>query len=227
MSEPRERLSAAEADRLLDGGGHHRDLRRLLDAAAAPGGAAGSRGELAARAAFVAAAVAEPPPARRPRLVAVRTAIAALAIAGTASGGVAIAAGGSAPARPEPTTTLAPGPGSDHPAEWCRVRPGHRGGHRGTLRTGLHPRVPARRRGADAPERGGRRLLPLRGRPRPGPASGDPGGPQGGEAERPGERVTGTGPLTGLSTLYCGMVKGMSWTTGAARSRMSLALTRP
>lgn len=105
------RLTDAEADRLLDGGGRRHDLRRLLDAAGAPGSARELRGESAARSAFAAAVATPPPAARRPRLVAVRTVLATLAVAGTASGGVALAAQSSTPAPAAPTRTLTPGPG--------------------------------------------------------------------------------------------------------------------
>ncbi|MCF7548005.1 hypothetical protein [Pseudonocardia sp. WMMC193] len=107
----RTRLTDAEADRLLDGGGRRHDLRRLLDAAGAPGSARELRGESAARSAFAAAVATPPPAARRPRLVAVRTVLATLAVAGTASGGVALAAQNSTPAPAAPTRTLTPGPG--------------------------------------------------------------------------------------------------------------------
>ncbi|SDH22142.1 hypothetical protein [Pseudonocardia oroxyli] len=107
----RTRLTDAEADRLLDGGGRRHDLRRLLDAAGAPGSARELRGESAARSAFAAAVATPPPAARRPRLVAVRTVLATLAVAGTASGGVALAAQSSTPAPAAPTRTLTPGPG--------------------------------------------------------------------------------------------------------------------
>jgi len=113
----RRRLTPAEADRLLEGRGHRRDLRAVLDAAAAPGRDRELRGEDVARAAFAAAAFSdEPVVRRRPRLVGVRTILATLVVAGTASGGVAIAANDHATAPAPVAPETGPGPGSGHPA---------------------------------------------------------------------------------------------------------------
>lgn len=99
-------MAITDVDRLLDGDGGPRDLRRLLDAAAAPGTPVELRGERDAVAAFAAAATSR----GRWRLrratvtasgaVAAKSLAAALAVVGTATGGLALAAGETHPSGP-------------------------------------------------------------------------------------------------------------------------------
>ncbi|GAA2895958.1 hypothetical protein GCM10010472_63190 [Pseudonocardia halophobica] len=99
-------MAITDVDRLLDGDGGPRDLRRLLDAAAAPGTPRELRGERDAAAAFAAAATSR----GRWRLrratvtasgvVAAKSLAAALAVVGTATGGLALAAGETHPSGP-------------------------------------------------------------------------------------------------------------------------------
>jgi hypothetical protein len=112
---PDEGITADEAERLLGGRDGDPALRHLLDAAAAPARGATPEGERTALAAFR-VAWADPPATtrarRRSRMVLVRTAIAGLTVAATASGGVAIAAAGlgSSGSGTPPTTDQGPGP---------------------------------------------------------------------------------------------------------------------
>lgn len=96
------RLTRTAAERLLDGGDGPADLRQLLDAAAGPGTASEHAGEAAALAAFVdaprTAALPSHPP-RSPSMLSTALskilaakAIAVIAVAAAATGGVALAA---------------------------------------------------------------------------------------------------------------------------------------
>ncbi|GAA1855553.1 hypothetical protein GCM10009836_39570 [Pseudonocardia ailaonensis] len=109
-------VSATDAELLLDGGAGPTDIRRLLSAAAAPAHRNELGGEPAAVAAFTAAASARADPARRTLrglvgrasdLMAAKTIVATLALVGTASGGLALAATNSA--APGDARAAAPG----------------------------------------------------------------------------------------------------------------------
>ena len=107
-------VSAADAERLLDGGPGPAEVRRLLAAASAPGSAEELAGERAAVAAFARAAAGAAEPgrsrlrgafARASDLVAAKTIATAFVLVGTASGGLALAASESSSPGDTPTVT--------------------------------------------------------------------------------------------------------------------------
>jgi hypothetical protein len=124
-----DRLTAATAEQLLDGGPGPVGLQQLLAAAAGPGAASELTGESAAVAAFVAAPRENPLPSapiRRPSMLSTALskilaakALAALVLVAGATGGVALAANASsAPSSTaETTTSTDPGPGDDEDAK--------------------------------------------------------------------------------------------------------------
>jgi hypothetical protein len=111
------RLSAATAQRVLDGGDGPPPLPQLLAAASAPGTTAELRGESAARAAFRSSQRTAPLPHGIPRRSRVHTtsaivitkAIAAIALTASTAGGIALATTAT-PAEPQARTTTASSP---------------------------------------------------------------------------------------------------------------------